>query len=191
MMAPLRICRAATRSGLAWLVVALHASIYVLCIANMAPPDRAFADSLDRLHAAGVGSTTAFFAGRPFHFTYESAALQVITVVDLPAAIVAAAAEWAVQSALHVRPSVYTRSWLDAGAELFFASVQWLLLGYWLERRLVSQPRWTPALAALDARRALILFVILAATVLAAPLIQMRSNALGFRHPGTSFGPTR
>lgn len=39
---------------MAWLLVTLHGAIYVLCIANLSPPDRAFVIFVD-LPAATIG----------------------------------------------------------------------------------------------------------------------------------------
>jgi hypothetical protein len=171
--------------------VVLHASIYVLCIANMSPPDREFADSLDRLYASGGGSSATVFAGRPFHFNYESIPLKLVMLVDVPAAIGAGASGYAVQSALWFEPRLYVQSWLDACGLLVVASMQWLLMGYWFERRLEGRHRWARVLAAIRARRAAIGAAVVAATIVAAPLIQMRSNSLQRGHAAISFWPAR
>src|SRR5262245_1842894 len=111
-LALLRLFRAASASSVARLLATLHASIFVLCIANMSPPSRDFADSLDRLYASGGGSSAVVFAGRPFHFNYESVPLQLMMLVDMPAEVIANASLYAVQSALWFQPRVYVQSWL-------------------------------------------------------------------------------
>jgi hypothetical protein len=186
-----RFARAATGSSVAWLVVTCHASAYVLCIANMSPPDRDFADSLDSLYASGGWSSATVFAGRPFHLHYESIPLKVMCLLDLPAVFMSAASASAIQDTLRLWPSVYVQSWLDAGTWLIVASFQWLFLAYWFERLLTSNPRWTRLSGAIRAHRGVLIAAIITATIIAAPLIQSRSNSLGFGHAGMSFGPTR
>jgi len=186
-----RFARAATASSVAWVVVTIHASACVLCIASMSPPDRDFADSLDSLYASGGWSSATVFAGRPFHWHYESIPLKGMFISDLPAAFISTASASAVQYTLRFWPGLYVQSWLDAGAWLFVASVQWLFLAYWFERHLASNPRWVRVFAAIRARRAVLVAAIITATIIAAPLIQSRSNSLGFGHAGISFGPAR
>ncbi|HWZ79009.1 MAG TPA: hypothetical protein VNX87_20870 [Candidatus Sulfotelmatobacter sp.] len=52
----------------------------------MSPPSPSFADSLD----SGGSSTAVLLAGRPFHYHYESAFLQLLVLADLPSMLVEA-----------------------------------------------------------------------------------------------------
>jgi hypothetical protein len=71
------------RSRVAWLVASIHGAWFFLAVANMSPPSPMFANFLDSLS----GSSTTIFAGRPFHFTYESMTLKSLFVADLPSSL--------------------------------------------------------------------------------------------------------
>jgi hypothetical protein len=76
--------RSCAANRLAWLFACLHAAWFFLAIANMSPPSPALADFFDK----GGASTAALLAGRPFHFHYESALLQLLVLADFPSMLV-------------------------------------------------------------------------------------------------------
>jgi hypothetical protein len=79
------ICRAVVTNDVAWLLAAVHGVVLVLCVANMSPPDREFAEDLDRVYANGGWSSATVYAGRPYHWHYESIPFQLLSLADLPA----------------------------------------------------------------------------------------------------------
>src|SRR5262252_1294410 len=83
----LRYLHASARSRVAWLLACPHSAWFLLSIANMSPPSPGFAAFLQN----GGGSSATIFAGRPFHFTYESVALKLLLLFDLPSELVVAA----------------------------------------------------------------------------------------------------
>lgn len=124
--------RACVRSRLGWLLAAVHALWLDLGIRSMGPPSRAAANLLDSLQ----GSDWTLFAGRPFHFTYQSWVLKSVLLVDLPAMLVASLADplsWPVSFVTHV--GRYEGSNIAAGLLFVVATGQWLMVGCVLERR--------------------------------------------------------
>jgi hypothetical protein len=73
MRAIARFAHSCVRSRLAWVLVYLHASWFLIAIANMSPPAPWLGEFLDR----GGWSSATLFAGRPFHFHYESRVMKV------------------------------------------------------------------------------------------------------------------
>src|SRR5262245_39515026 len=131
----LNAVKKALRSSFAWLFVCLHASWFLLAVANMSPPSRDLASILD----SGVWSSAALLAGRPFHFTYESMFLKALLLLDLPALLIAGV----VLAPIRVLfPSLghYVDSYFAAGEWLLAGSLQWLVLGAFLETRFHTLP---------------------------------------------------
>jgi hypothetical protein len=96
--------------------------------------------SFGRLLDAGGLWDSSLFAGRPFHFHYESLSLQMLFIVDLPselAAIVPAIVLHPVLTAFHL--GHYVGSYLGAAIELLVSSCQWLIIGGLVKPRL--EPR--------------------------------------------------
>src|SRR5262249_32002887 len=75
--------KSCSRSRLGWLLAAIHASWFLLAVVNMGPPSPEFAKFLD----SGGHSSTALFAGRPFHWRYETIFLKVLLLLDVPAVL--------------------------------------------------------------------------------------------------------
>ena len=182
-------CRAPAINDVGWLFATFHAVALTLCVANMSPPDREFADMLDRVYAEGGWSSATVYAGRPFHLTYESLPLQLITLVDIPAMLLAVGPSYCLEALNLVPSSAYYQSYYVFGGELLFGSMQWLFVG-------VAFAKWTRPgtwreriIRTFRARRTIIFVALVITLLVGAPLLQWRSNQLGFRHPGISFGP--
>jgi len=77
--------------------------------------------------------TGYLIAGRFFHFSHESALHKLTMLLDLPAMVVSSPFT-APMYYLFPRTCAYTASWITAFVLLAFASSQWLLIGYGIER---------------------------------------------------------
>jgi hypothetical protein len=82
------------------------------------------------------GSAHSLIAGRIFHWAYESALMQVITLIDMPSLILADLTTAVFPSQLYSQSSAYTASWILVGMWLIYSSLQWLLAGYCVKRYL-------------------------------------------------------
>jgi hypothetical protein len=109
-----------------------------LGVRSMGPPSRAAANFLDNAQ----GADWTLFAGRPFHFTYQSWVLRSVLLADLPAMLVASLADllvWPVSLVTHV--GRYEGSYIAAGLLFVVATWQWLMVGRALERRFRTATR--------------------------------------------------
>ena len=130
-----RLCRNSARSRFGWLLVCLHAAWFFVAIANMSPPAPGFGAFLD----GGGRSSATLLAGRPFHWHYESLLLKSLFLADLPSILAMVPVNLVVLlplTPLHL--GFYVISYLTAAIWLLGASVQWLVVGSWLEQRIES-----------------------------------------------------
>ena len=183
------ICGAVVTSDVAWLFAMVHGVVLVLCVANMSPPNREFADSLDRVYANGGWSSATVYAGRPFHLAYESLPLQLLTLADMPAELLAAVVGVGLGELMPLPSDHYGVSYLVLGLNTLFASMQWLIIGALFARGLRSEGRGDRWVTAFRNRRRIVFGMLIIIVLVGAPLLQWRSYQLGFRHPGISFGP--
>jgi hypothetical protein len=84
-----------------------------------------------------LGSSSSLFAGRNLHWHYESALLKTLLVLDLPAMFAVSIFSELFLPQSFARLSVWAVSWIGAGLVIFFSSLQWLFVGYCIERWLV------------------------------------------------------
>ena len=176
--------RSGTRSRLGWLTACLHAGWFFVAIANMSPPSLGFAKFLQD----GAGSSATIFAGRPFHFVYESILLKSLILADLPAELAQLPFEFLfVPLCKHSHLSFIALSYWDAGILLVFASCQWLLLGAALESAIKSRPLGDSFSNMVTRHFPATIAVILLLTLVTVPLVNERSRRLGFRHAAISF----
>src|SRR5215471_14145613 len=118
--------RSCANSRLAWLFACLHAAWFFLAIANMSPPSPALANFLD----SGGSSTAALFAGRPFHFHYEAALLQLLVLADLPSMLVETLLGLMLLPLLvNIPIGHYVGSYFGASFLFLIATFQWLVIG--------------------------------------------------------------
>jgi len=102
----------------------------------MSPPSPSFADSLD----SGGSSTAVLLAGRPFHYHYESAFLQLLVLADLPSMLVEALlALLSLPLLMNIHVGHYVGSYFGAGLLLLIATFQWLAVGKLIETWLSSR----------------------------------------------------
>lgn len=171
-------------SRLAWLFACLHAAWFFLAIANMSPPARALGDFLDN----GGSSTAALLAGRPFHFHYESVSLQLMVLADMPSMLAGALLTLLSLPLLaNIHVGHYAGSYFGAGLLLLLATFQWLAVGKTVQTRLSSKSWGAVFLRTLDRCFAVAVILILSVTVVSVPVVNKRSQRLGFRHPAISF----
>lgn len=179
-----KFARDSVRSRFAWLLVCLHAAWFLLAIANMSPPAPSFAKFLD----SGGWSSATVFAGRPFHFTYESVFLKALLVVDTPSMLVGIPLGFLsapIERVLHV--GFFVGSYVDAVALLLVGTCQWLVVGNLIDIRLKSHPFWARALPGLNRFFVIVMMLVLLFAVIAIPIVHNRSQRLGLRHPAISF----
>lgn len=182
--AAVRLLRSCANSRLAWLFAALHAAWFFLSLANMSPPSPALADFLD----SGGSSTAAMFAGRPFHYHYEAALLQLLVLADLPSMLVQALVGLMLLPLLiNIHIGHYVGSYFGAGFLLLIATFQWLVIGRSVETWSLSRGWGAMLLRPLTRYFAVAVIFILLATSVSVPLVNKRSQRLGFRHPAISF----
>src|ERR1700719_748718 len=79
-----RLFRESARSRLGWVLAAIHALWFYLGVLSMGPPSRTAANFLDSVQ----GADWTMFAGRPFHFHYQSWILKSVLLADLPSMLV-------------------------------------------------------------------------------------------------------
>ena len=183
------VCRAVVTNDVAWLFAAVHGVVLVLCVANMSPPDREFAEDLDRVYANGGWSSATVYAGRPFHLNYESIPLKLLTLADLPAEFLGAVVGEGLNALIPLPSDQYRVSYILFGLNVVFGSMQWLIIGALFASRLRPGSRGHLWVTALRNRRKIVFWTLLIVLLVGAPLLQWRSNQLGFRHGGISFGP--
>src|SRR5450432_253447 len=132
--------RACMRSRFGWLLATIHALWLSFGIRSMGPPSRAAANFLDSVQ----GADWTFFAGRPFHFHYQSWVLKSVLIADLPAMLVGALADLVLRPfsfAMHV--GTYVGSYIGAGLLFVVATGQWLIVGHAIEKPFRSKARTT------------------------------------------------
>ena len=169
------------RSHMAWLLATLHALWFFLAVANMSPPSPALGEFFD----IGGGSSATIFAGRPFHFTYESILLKSLILAGLPSGLLQLPVDFAIQKALHLH--AYALSDLDAALLFLIATCQWMTTGYVAQTWLAGRS-WGQTFSKRMTRYfvALVTFILLL-TILFVPMVNSRSRGQGFRHPAISF----
>lgn len=179
-----RFLSEASRSRLAWLIVFLHAAWFLLAIANMSPPSRGLANYLEH----GGWSSATIFAGRPFHFRYESLALKILTLLDLPSSLVStpfAILFFPFSKLLHL--GLYEGSYAGACILLAVSSLQWLAIGYRADKWLAARQGGSTLLRLIHRSFTVVTILIFLLTAISAPILNARSRRLGSRHGGISF----
>ena len=119
------------QSRLGWFLAVIHALWLDLGIRTMGPPSRAAANFLDSVQ----GADWTLFAGRPFHFTYQSWILKSVLLADLPSMLIASV------GSLLLLPIPFIRH--DAGLLFVVATAQWLIVGWAIQTRFRSKAHTT------------------------------------------------
>jgi len=183
-MPPQTLIHSVTRSRFAWLLASIHAAWFLLAVANMSPPSPALGEFLD----SGGGSSATLFAGRPFHFTYESIFLKLLIFCDLPSALALLPVDLLLLPLRKAASlSAFSTSYFGA-AELFsFATCQWLLIGCAVQTRIAAKPWGDKLLRKVNRHFTAIVVLVILATIVLGPIVNRRSQARGFHHAGISF----
>jgi len=104
------------------------------------PPSRAAANFLDSVQ----GADWTLFAGRPFHFTYQSWVLKSVLLADLPSMLVGSVGGLLLGPFSFIRHvGTYEDSYIGAGLLFVLATGQWLMTGCAIQRRFLSKTRTT------------------------------------------------
>jgi hypothetical protein len=174
----------AVRSRLAWLLVFLHASWFMLTIANMSPPSHDVANFIEH---SEWSSTTAILAGRPFHYHYESLSLQILFFVDLPSLLASIPVGFLALPFLKLfHLGLYEGSYVSAGILLAVSALQWLTIGYIADKCLGSL-LWGPSVRLRIHRSFIVLTILIFLfTAISVPIVNARSRRIGFRYGGIS-----
>ncbi|HME36847.1 MAG TPA: hypothetical protein VKF84_16560 [Candidatus Sulfotelmatobacter sp.] len=126
------LLRACAVSRLGWFLAIIHALCFYLGVRSMGPPSRAAAAFLDTFQ----GADWTFFAGRPFHYAYQSWVLKSVVWADMPAMLV----EYVLGLLLlpfraFVHVGTYEGSYISAAVLFVLATGQWLIIGCLLQKR--------------------------------------------------------
>jgi len=128
------------QSRLGWFLAVIHALWLDLGIRTMGPPSRAAANFLDGMQ----GADWTLFAGRPFHFTYQSWILKSVLLADLPSMLAASVGSLLLLPIPFIRHlGSYESSYIDAGLLFVVASGQWLIVGWAIQTRFRSKAHTT------------------------------------------------
>ena len=104
------------QSRLGWLLAVIQALWLDLGIRTMGPPSRAATNFLNSVQ----GADWTLFAGRPFHFTYQSWILKSVLLADLPSMLVASVGSLLLLPIPFIRDlGRYEGSYIDAGLLLW------------------------------------------------------------------------
>ncbi|HXG65308.1 MAG TPA: hypothetical protein VNO70_09375 [Blastocatellia bacterium] len=121
-----------SRLGLILLVIHLAFFIYAIAEKPSSPwrsRDISWPEMQENLPAGYV-----FVAGRYFHWAYESLSFQALTLIDLPALFFQEIISQICWARFYSQLSAHLVSWVEAGFWLFYGSLQWLFIGYCIER---------------------------------------------------------
>jgi len=168
--------RSCWRSRLARVLVCIHAAWFFLAIANMSAPS--FAHFLDGV----TRSSATMFAGRPFHFHYESTSLRLLIIVDSPSALVEGPfglVSYPLPKTIHF--NTYLAGYFGAGLLLLTATCQWFVIGNRVENWLVAKHSGRWFVRMLTRYSAAIIVLILLLAVVFVPIINRRSQTLCFQ----------
>ena len=184
------------RSSVGRLLVVLHAALMVIALANKGPADPTGANELQQISQFGFSMDYSYFAGRQIHLNYESPLMQVLILADLPSDFgciaVALPVSWLsdtiwaskdtrASSATPWRTSLFVLSYRTAAWLLLAASVQWLIVGSWLQRSLRRRDGREPrAIAWLDRHLWRVVAAVVVASAVVVPIVY-HNAVLGLR----------
>jgi hypothetical protein len=108
-----------------------HLCLFIYVFAQKSPVSRTEHNRV--IEAGETLSSTILFAGRGFHFHYESPLLKFLLMIDSPALLIEMALGiFLIPLRYFVRLGAYDESWVAAGMFLIATSIQWQLVGYCL-----------------------------------------------------------
>jgi hypothetical protein len=132
------LIRRCVQSQLGWFLAAIHALWLGLGIRSMGSPFPVATRLLDSMQ----GADWTLFAGRPFHFTYQSWILRSVLLVDLPSLLIASVGDllfWPISLIWHI--GRYEDSYIGAASLFVVGTGQWLLVGFAIEKQFRSKVR--------------------------------------------------
>ena len=133
-----RLFRDSVKSRLGWALAAIHALWFYLGILSMGPPSRTAANFLDSVQ----GADWTMFAGRPFHFHYQSWILKSVLLADLPSMLVVSVGDLLLLPLWFTKHiDTYVGSYVGAVLLFVVATGQWLVIGFLFQRRFRSKRR--------------------------------------------------
>ncbi|SRR6266404_518308 len=176
--------RTSFQSRLAWLLVLIHGAWFFLAVANMSPPSPELGKWIDR----GAYVSASLLAGRPFHFAYESIAMKLLVLADLPS-LLASIPLGLLLSPLRpvIHFDAYVGSYVAAAILLLTTSFQWLVTGNVVESWICMDHCRGKLPDNIKRSFLAVMALIVVATCILTPIVNARSRRLGFRHPAISF----
>jgi hypothetical protein len=131
-----RLLKGILTSRIGYLLVAIH-----LCLAiyDFAPKDVQGGSNGACQTVAQWDTNIHLVAGRVVHYTYESALYKFLTLADLPAVLLVEGLFMPGVYRLFPHLCMYTASWVEAFILLTIASMQWLTVGFVIERVLKAE----------------------------------------------------
>ena len=112
--------------------IALSRVGHLLLIVHLCLVVYAFAQkpSYSDIPCTGSAFDSSLLAGRYYHFHYESTLMKTLTFLDIPSIALGSSAASLLSP---FKFCVYTASWIEGLLILTFASLQWLLIGFFLQ----------------------------------------------------------
>ena len=116
-------------SRVAWFLFVIHLCLVVFDFAQKQPVSIGCNDEWD---VAGAD----LIAGRFFHLHYESTLIKVVLLLDTPGILLSMLFGLLLMPLGYLlpQPCLYTSSWIAAIFMLVGTSIQWLIIGYGVER---------------------------------------------------------
>lgn len=112
----------------------LHLSLVIFDFGHKPPVRRAESNVVRR--AGELQSSSVLLAGRGFHWHYESSLLKFLVLVDIPGLLLSFLIGLILVPIFYVflPLGAYDASWFTAGIFLLGTSIQWQVIGFWLEQ---------------------------------------------------------
>ena len=142
LVASIRGCaKSCAFSRVGWVLVIVHSVWFFAMLKAMGPPSRAAADFRDSFQ----GADWTLFAGRYFHFAYEPVIVKILLFLDLPGLLIALVLDICVSPIVAMAHlGTFAASYVSAGEFLVAGSLQWIVIGRWLEMRWQPKSASTP-----------------------------------------------
>ena len=133
----LRFIKSVARSRVGQILFVVHMSLVIFEFAQKTPVPRA---ELNVFSSEEIVSTSDLIAGRYYHFGHESLLLQFISLIDIPGFFIGYILSLPIS---YILPPLgaYDDSWLAAIILLCGTSIQWFIIGYYIERVIKRRSR--------------------------------------------------
>lgn len=116
------------------ILLILHLSLVIFAFIQKPPVRRAESNVVRQ--AGEFESSSVLLAGRGFHWHYESSLLKFLAFVDIPGLLLSLLIGLILVPIFYFLPPIgaYDESWFTAGLLLLGTSIQWQIIGFWLEQ---------------------------------------------------------